>query len=97
MPVFAVTYEYSPDSARLGELRPEHRAFLSGLHDAGSVIVSGPLPADDGGAGGALILIEADDADAVATLLDTDPFRREGLIAERTVRDWLPVIGSLGR
>ena len=33
----------------------------------------------------------------LAASIEDDPFRREGLIAERTVREWLPVIGSLGR
>ncbi|QAY70898.1 YciI family protein [Xylanimonas protaetiae] len=96
MAVFAVTYVYAPDPARLDAFRPEHRAFLGALHDAGSVVVSGPLPAADG-VGGALLIVEAPDADAAAALLDDDPFRREGLVAERVVRAWVPVIGSLGR
>ena len=97
MAVFAVTYTYSPDADRLAEFRPEHRAFLGGLNEAGSVIVSGPLPADDGGTGGALIIVDAPDADAVTALLDADPLHREDLVAERVVREWIPVIGSLGR
>jgi uncharacterized protein YciI len=97
MPVYAVTYEYAPDTARLDEVRPEHRAFLAGLHEQGSLIVSGPLPAAGAAPGGALLILEASDDDAATALLAEDPFRRENLIAERTVREWLPVIGSLGR
>ena len=97
MAVFAVTYVYSPDSERLDEFRPEHRAFLRGLHEAGSLIVSGPLKADDAGSAGALILLDAPDAAGATALLDDDPFRRENLIAARKVREWEPVIGSLGR
>lgn len=95
MAVFAVTYTYTSDAARLDEFRPEHRAFLGALHDAGSVVVSGPLAASDDVGAGALILVEAADGAAVTALLDTDPFRREGLIAERSVREWVPVIGTL--
>ena len=97
MPVFAVTYTYAPSAPKLDEHRPAHRAFLGALNEAGSVIASGPLPATEDAAAGALILVEADDAAAATALLDQDPFRREGLVAERTVREWLPVIGSLAR
>lgn len=97
MAVFAVTYVYVADAARLDDFRPEHRAFLSALHEAGGLIVSGPLPASDGAPGGALLLLDAEDAAAATSSIDEDPFRREGLITERTVREWLPVIGSLAR
>ncbi len=97
MPVYAVTYAYAPDTARLDAVRPEHRAFLGALHERGPLIASGPLTVAAPGAGAALLILEAADDDAVATLLADDPFRREGLIAERTIQEWLPVIGSLGR
>ncbi|NNU26184.1 YciI family protein [Isoptericola sediminis] len=97
MPTFVVTYTYSPDSERLDTVRPEHRAFLGALHDAGSVVVSGPLPPTAEAAAGALIVLEADDADAAVGLLDDDPFRREGLVTDLVVREWVPVIGSLNR
>ncbi len=96
MAVFAVTYVYAPQPEKLDEFRPEHRAFLRALHEAGGLIVSGPLPASDDAPAGALLLLQADDVAAATSSIDDDPFRREGLIAERTVREWLPVIGSLG-
>ncbi|MDO8144958.1 MULTISPECIES: YciI family protein [unclassified Isoptericola] len=96
MPTFVVTYTYSPDSERLDAVRPEHRAFLGALHDAGSVVVSGPMPATEDAAAGALIVVAADDAAAAAALLDDDPFRRSGLVTNLTVREWVPVIGTLG-
>ncbi|GAB2473617.1 YciI family protein [Xylanimonas ulmi] len=97
MAVFAVTYEYAHDPERLDASRPAHRAFLGALHEAGRVIVSGPLPADDAAPAGALILLDAPDPTSARALLDDDPFRREGLVAQRTVREWVPVIGSLAR
>jgi uncharacterized protein YciI len=96
MAIFAVTYTYSPDVERLAAIRPQHRAFLTELHATGHVIVSGPLPGnDDDPAGGALIIMETPTIADAETLLDGDPFHREKLIANRTTRQWQPVIGSL--
>jgi uncharacterized protein YciI len=95
MAVFVVTYVYAPDSAaRRDAVRPEHREFLRGLHAQGRVRLSGPLPATGEQPDGALIVVEADDADAALALLDTDPFRREGLVGTRTARELVPVIGG---
>jgi len=95
MSVFAVTYVYVSDPDRLAEVRPEHREFLRGLHERGELHVSGPLPATpDGEPGGALLLVEAADATAALELLDPDPMRREGLVAHRSAREFVPVIGG---
>ncbi|MCK9793712.1 YciI family protein [Isoptericola sp. 4D.3] len=95
MPVYAVTYVYVTDPERLAEVRPEHREFLHDLHARRELRVSGPLPATpDGEPGGALLLVEADDATAALALLDADPMRREGLVAHRAAREFLPVIGG---
>ncbi|MEH0108796.1 YciI family protein [Tersicoccus sp. MR15.9] len=90
MALFAVTYRYADDTARLDEHRPRHRAFLRGLHEQGRLRLSGPTEN-----GAALIVMEADTAEAVEADLDQDPFKLEGLIAERTVQPWTIVIGSL--
>jgi len=97
MAVFAVTYLYVSEPEKLDQIRPAHRAFLGALHEAGGLIASGPLAASDDAPAGALLLLDAGDAAAATASIEDDPFRREGLIAERTVREWLPVIGSLGR
>ncbi|WP_372344031.1 YciI family protein [Streptomyces sp. KL116D] len=44
---------------------------------------------------GALLVLEADSAEDVTALLDQDPFHREGLVAERTVRAWNIFFGGL--
>ncbi|WP_166847444.1 YciI family protein [Isoptericola sp. BMS4] len=96
MAVFAVTYVYVADPDRLGEVRPEHRAFLRDLLAQGSLLASGPLPpTPDGEPGGALLVVEAQDPTGALTLLDPDPMRRAGLVAERSAREWQPVIGAL--
>ncbi|GAA4726484.1 hypothetical protein GCM10023216_16350 [Isoptericola chiayiensis] len=96
MAVIAVTYTYADQPSRLDELRADHRAFLSRLHEAGAVVVSGPLPATPAYPAGALLLVDTVDADAALRLLDDDPFLRAGLVAERSAREWVPVIGTLG-
>lgn len=92
MPTYVVEYRYVPRPSDLAEHRGEHRAFLRALLDGGSLVASGPLPQ----AGGALLILRADDEAAALALLDADPFRREGLIADRSAREWDPVLRSWG-
>lgn len=94
MTTFAVTYHYANDPARLDEHRPSHRAFLGGLQERGTIIASGPYTDTEGAR--ALLLVEAADVAAVESALEDDPFRREGLIAEREIHTWNVVIGSIG-
>ena len=95
MSVYAVTYVYAPDSvAARDRVRPAHRDHLQALRAGGAVLVSGPLPATDEEPDGALIVVDAPSAAAATALLDADPFRREGLVAEVWVREWVPVIGG---
>lgn len=92
MGTYAVTYTYAPDTdAARDAHRPRHEDFLAGLHDSGRLRVSGPL--DD--AAGALLVVEGGSAAEVEALLDGDPFRQEGVIAERSVRGWSIVFGGL--
>jgi uncharacterized protein len=93
MPIFAVTYTYADRPALLDEHRPEHRTFLRGLLEAGTLLASGPLAQDAANPAGALLLVDAPDETTVATTLDADPFARENAITRRTVRPWSPVIG----
>ena len=85
MPFFVATYEYTADlDARLA-VRPRHREFLRGLSP---LVASGPTDAD-----GAVLIFDADSAEAVTALLDADPFQVEGFIRERKVVGWTPVMG----
>ncbi|GAA1984939.1 YciI family protein [Isoptericola halotolerans] len=95
MKTYAVTYDYAPGSAAARDrVRPAHRELLGTLRTAGSVLVSGPLPATDEHPDGALIVVTAPSEQAATTLLDGDPFRLEGLVDRLTVREWVPVIGG---
>ncbi|WP_369373354.1 YciI family protein [Promicromonospora sp. Populi] len=91
MSTYAVSYTYTDDVAKRDEVRPSHREFLLALNADGVVRASGPV---DGGIA-ALIIVEAQSAEAALTILDADPFAVEGVIAERGVRQWDVVIGGL--
>jgi uncharacterized protein YciI len=90
VPTYAVEYVYADRPSDLDATRPTHRAFLRSLLDAGDLIASGPL----GAGGGALLIVRADDAAGACALLDEDPFRLGGLVAQRIVREWEPLLRS---
>ncbi|HKU11752.1 MAG TPA: YciI family protein [Sinomonas sp.] len=92
MTVFAVEYRYDAStSSRRDEVRPDHRGWLAGIADKGQLLASGPY--EDGT--GALLLVKADDAEALRSLLAQDPFAVEGLLAESSATAWNPVTGPL--
>jgi len=93
MTTFVIQYVYGDDAASRDRHRPEHRAFLRDLLDQGTVLLSGPYGGD--GPAGALIIAQGESAEAVLAVFDNDPFRREGLVAESSVRPWDVVIGEL--
>jgi len=92
MALYAVTYTYAPDSDAVRDgHRPDHVAYLRGLKESGRLRVSGPLSE---GPAGALLVIDGESAEEVSSLMDRDPFRRAGLVEERTVRRWDPYFGG---
>ena len=93
MALYAIEYTY--DTTRATEIdarRPDHRAHLAALHEAGVNLASGPWTE---GAPGALLLIRADSPEHALAAVDGDPFHTHGLVTRRTVRGWNPVIGDL--
>lgn len=92
MTYFVVEYIYAKDSEALDRIRPSHREFLDSLV-GDTLVASGPYI--DAADPGALLIFEAGSADEVLEQLDADPFWEAELIAERTLTEWNPVIGSL--
>ncbi|HMT87945.1 MAG TPA: YciI family protein [Arachnia sp.] len=88
MDYYAVSYVYRDRKDDLDRIRPEHRAFLGALEQ---LVASGPLP--ETSPSRALIILRAESAAQVEEILDADPFHEAGLIADRAVEKWLPVIG----
>lgn len=92
--IFVVTYRYDPDqSEAIAALRPRHREFLAELHAQGTLRASGPWVG--GTAAGAYLLMNTTSAEHAGQLGVRDPFRAAGVITERTIQGWEPVIGSL--
>lgn len=93
MPYFATTYTYADDTTEQRDtIRPEHRAYLAELTDAGRLVLSGPYAGDPAGA--LLVFEAATEADARA-LTDADPFVTAGVVADVSVREWTTVSGRL--
>ena len=88
MPTFVREIEMQPGDERRLQVRPEHRNYVQELFDSGSIRMSGPL-ADDTGA---YILYVADDMDAARALVEADPYVREGVVREVSLREWNVVI-----
>ena len=93
MSIIAVTYVYGGDPQALAEHRPRHREFLRELHEAGSVIATGPF--DDELPAGALLLLRAASPEEALARLEADPLLEVGVITERTARPWKVVLGEL--
>ncbi|MCT1460169.1 YciI family protein [Aestuariimicrobium sp. p3-SID1156] len=93
MSFFAVTYTYSDDVDARDRLRPEHRAHLASLADSGELYASGPCPGTTPAS--ALLIFRVDSAEKVEELLDADPFQKNGIVAQRSIVEWDPVIGQI--
>ncbi len=89
MSVFAVQYQYSPDTELVSAIRPQHRVWLQEQLDAGRLLASGPMVDYPG----SLLIWRADSLEQINALLNEDPFDIAGLIDEREIREWQPVFG----
>lgn len=81
---FAVQIEFMDDAELRTATRPGHREYLRGLLEAGKLRISGPY-ADDTGA---LIVYEAENMAEAEQLLESDPYRAAGVIANATIKEW---------
>jgi uncharacterized protein len=88
MALFAVLIEFTEDEDLRLRTRPVHREYLRSLFDAGKLAMSGPW-ADDTGA---LIIYDAEDMAEAQRILDNDPYRSAGVIANATVKEWRVVL-----
>ncbi|OQO90568.1 YciI family protein [Saccharomonospora piscinae] len=85
---FVVQQRYVPEG--FAAVRPRHREYLSSLVEDGTVAVAGPVDGDTGG----MVVYRAQDREHLQRLLDADPYSVEGVIAERTVQEFTPVLGA---
>lgn len=85
---FAAVIEYIPDKAKIAEVRPIHRQYLTELRDRGQLVASGPFIDDYG----ALIIYEAASREEAEQLLQGDPFHKHGIFVRYQLRPWQPAV-----
>lgn len=90
--MFFVVRNTYVDSPLLAAVRPAHREYLKTIVGTPGVRAAGPLPQVT--PPGGLLIVEADTADEVATLMASDPLATDGLIASQSIDEWSPVIGD---
>ena len=73
--------------------RPEHRVFLHALVDQGVLLLAGPFEDE---ASGSLLIFEAESAEAVRAMMDSDPYVTQGVFATFEIRPFTPVAGQIG-
>ena len=87
---YAAVIEYSQDQVLVNAHRPAHRAYLTSLVEKDRLFASGPF--EDGY--GALIVYEAESAEAAEELIRADPFHAAGVFLRWTVRPWKMVFSN---
>jgi uncharacterized protein len=81
---------YVDDREKLLAVRPVHRDYLGRLAKEGVVLAAGPNADDTGG----IVLFDVADAAQLDQIVAEDPYVAEGVLAERTVREWNIVLGA---
>jgi hypothetical protein len=89
MNTYVVTYGYSADPIELNQVRPTHREWLATLLADGKLLASGPMVDRPS----ALLIFKAESIEELNALLDNDPFELAGMIGERAIEAWNPVLG----
>ncbi len=87
---YAAVIEYLQDQETVERLRPVHRQYLASLKANGQLAASGPFA--DGS--GALIVYEAESAQAAEAILKGDPFHANGVFVRWQLRPWNVVIAN---
>ena len=86
---WVLEYRYVDPDAR-ARVRPDHLAYMAGLHDRGRVVMGGPV----GDGSGALVVLRADSAEEVRAIIADDPYTAAGVAADHVVRPWTAAIGG---
>ena len=86
--LFAALIEFTANEELRLQARPVHREYLRSLLDAGKLAMSGPW-ADDTGA---LIIYQTENMAEAERVLNEDPYRSAGVIANATLKEWRVVM-----
>jgi uncharacterized protein len=90
MTLFIVTYEHPDDEGWQQHLTPHIKWLQERIADE-SLIASGPF--NDAVVKSALLIMRAPDQASLESIIATDPFAIEGLIAKMAIRAWDPIFG----
>ena len=76
---------------RRAALRDEHLGLARAAQERGELVMAGALaePADR-----AVLVFRADDASVAESFATSDPYVKNGLVKDWTVRSWMVVIGG---
>ena len=76
---------------RRAPLRDEHLGLARAAHERGELVMAGALaePADR-----AVLVFKADDASVAESFASRDPYVKNGLVKNWSVRSWTVVIGG---
>lgn len=90
---YFLIYELSDDYLkRRGEYRNEHLNLAWEAHESGDLVTGGALqnPADK-----AYLLFEGENDDAAKQFAEADPYVKNGLVINWSVRPWMTVVGDM--
>lgn len=86
---WVLEYRYADADAR-ARVRPDHLAYMAGLHVQGVVVMGGPV----GDGAGALVVLRADSEADVHRIIAEDPYTAAGVGADHVIRPWTVAIGG---
>ncbi|MBL4786119.1 MAG: YciI family protein [Cohaesibacteraceae bacterium] len=91
---FVVICRDKKDSAQIRlDARPDHVAFLKGSN--GAIQIAGPILDDQNdGMIGSVLIVEANDRNAVEALLAKDPYKAVDLFQSVEILPWKWVLGA---
>lgn len=93
MHIYIVRMDH-PDGTGWNAFVREHVIYLKRLIAQGKLLASGPLKNTPLRAG--FLIFRADTIDEVHSMIDADPFAREGLIVQLDIQQWDPLFGQFG-
>lgn len=89
---YLLIYDTAPDYlTRRGEFRQEHLELAWRFVDRGELLLGGAAgePPDS-----AILLFQGEDTSAAEAFVKADPYVRNGLIREWTIKPWNTVVGA---
>lgn len=91
MTFFVLEYRYADLDAR-DRSRPDHLTYMKSLHEAGAVVLAGPI----GDGSGAMVVLSVGSEEEAKVVVKDDPYTAAGAAADHVLRPWKVVIPAQG-